>query len=98
MPELPETHYDENCLHCVLSPLVELFCKEHPEKDAEQCVRELACLIGEVIGSGVHRSQAPENEAIELVSRLAAIATGQIVHSATLLLYRLRTHPERKPS
>jgi hypothetical protein len=57
MPELPETHYDENCLHCVLSQRVELLCEEHPKKDADQSVRELACVIGEPIGSAVHRSQ-----------------------------------------
>lgn len=91
MPESPETHYDPDCLHCIVSPQVESFCEMHPEKDPEQCIQELACVLGELIGAGVHDLRMPEQEAVERVSGLAALATHQIVHTATMLLYRLRT-------
>lgn len=91
MPEPPGTHYDPDCLHCILWPQVESFCEMHPEKSQEQCIQELACVLGELIGSGAHQRQMPEDEAVEHVSGLAALATHQIVHTATMLLYRLRT-------
>lgn len=98
MPQLPGSHYDPNCLHCLLSPQVESFCAEHSGKSAEACIGEIACVLGEVIGSGVHRSQVSQEEGLELVSRLAALATQQIVHTATLLIFQLRRRPEQKPS
>jgi hypothetical protein len=98
MPQLPGSHYDPNCLHCLLSPQVESFCAAHSAKSSEECIRELACVLGELIGSGVHRSQVPQDEAVELVSRLAALATQQIVHTATMLIFQLRLRPEQKPS
>lgn len=98
MPQSPGSHYDADCLHCLLSPQVESFCAAHPGKSAEECIRELACVLGEVIGSGVHRSQLPQEEGIDLVSRLAALATQQIVHTATMLIFQLRLRPEQKPS
>ena len=48
MPEPPEIHYDGDCLHCRLSPQVESFCEAHPEKDPEQCILELASVLGGV--------------------------------------------------
>jgi hypothetical protein len=106
MPEPePENHFDPNCLHCVVSPLVEIFCKEHLDKGAELCIRELATVVGELIGASiVYGSQMPEDAAVDALSNLAALATGQIVQSATLFLYRRRaeladrTEGERKLS
>jgi len=101
----PENHFDPNCLHCIVSPVVELFCEEHRQKGAELCIRELATVVGELIGASiVFGSQMPEDAAVDALSNLAALATGQIVQSATLFVYRRRadlakrTGEERKLS
>lgn len=41
----------ENCLHCVLSPLVQKFKDEHPEVPAGQIMGELLQLAGEFLAS-----------------------------------------------
>lgn len=95
----PDCHYDPNCLHCVVSPLVDLFCKEHLDKGAELCIRELATVVGELIGASiVYGSQMPEDEAVDALSNLAALSTGQIVQSATLFLYRRRAELGNRPA
>ncbi|MGH8179795.1 MAG: hypothetical protein ACRETR_02350 [Steroidobacteraceae bacterium] len=74
-----------------MSPQVESFCEAHPEMDTGQCILELASVLGELIGSEAYRRGMPEHQAVEFVSELAAIATRQIVHTATTLLFRLRS-------
>lgn len=98
MPQSPGSHYDADCLHCLLSPQVESFCAAHSGKATEECIRELACVLGELIGSGVYGAQVPHEESVDLVSRLAALATQQIVHTATTLIFSLRVRPDQKPS
>lgn len=90
--------FDQNCLHCAVTPLVEQFFKEHRNKGIELCVRELAAVVGELIsGSIVFGSRLSEKDAVDCLSSLAAIATGQIVQSATLYLYRYRAELRNRP-
>jgi hypothetical protein len=48
---------DENCLHCVLAPIISDFIDAHPEyKSGDKLVRDVAKLLGEFIGSGLYNS------------------------------------------
>jgi hypothetical protein len=75
------TDEPENCLHCVLSPRVEVFTKEHKDQRPEQLVGNIAQVLGEFLAA-----QLFHNKAIEKLDASLEVAMETASKSARDLL------------
>ena len=71
---------EENCLHCVLSPLIQKFMDAHPEQRREHMAGAIAQCLGEFVGGQLasRGEQGQLRDSLNACHRVATAAAFEV--------------------